>query len=60
MFYISKIFHCKQEKYGVVVEGQGRDWECDGSSPGHDIFEKVFFLFGLILSNLIEIKTSTV
>jgi hypothetical protein len=33
--------------------------EFDGSSPGHDNFEKViiFFLFGFILSYLIEIKT---
>ena len=38
------------------------DTEFDGLSPGHDSFEKIinFFIFGFILSYLIEIKTQTV
>jgi hypothetical protein len=39
-----------------VAEGQGRDWKCDGSSPGHAHFEKVIFKIRLNLANLIEIK----
>jgi hypothetical protein len=35
------------------------DTEIDCSSPGHDNFDKVinFFIFGFILSYLIELKT---
>ena len=46
-------------KYGVAVEGQTMVLECDGSSHGHVSFDKViiFFIFGFILSYLIEIKT---
>ena len=38
------------------------DTEIDGSSPGRDSFDKVinFFIFGFILSYLIELKTQTV
>ncbi len=45
-------------KYGVVVEGQTMVLEFDGSSPGHDSFEKVinFSIFGFILSYLIKLK----
>jgi hypothetical protein len=57
VLYLLKFSTINKRKCGVVVEGQGRDWECDGSSPGYDNFEKVIFFikFGLILSNLIEI-----
>ncbi len=36
------------------------DLEFDGSSPGYDGFELIFFIFGFILSYLIKIKTQTV
>ena len=57
--YICKILQINNRKYGVVVEGQTMDTEFDGLSPGHDSFEKIinFFIFGFILSYLIEIKT---
>ncbi len=43
LFYISKFSSVAKRKYGVVAEGQGRDWKCDGSSPSHAHFEKVIF-----------------
>ncbi len=43
LFYICKFSSIDKRKYGVVAEGQGRDWKCDGSSPGHAHFEKVIF-----------------
>ncbi len=43
LFYIRKFSTVDKRKYGVVAEGQGRDWMCDGSSPGHAQFEKVIF-----------------
>ncbi len=54
-----KFCSLNNRKYGVVVEGQTNDTEFDGSSPGDDSFEKViiFFIFGFILSDLIELKT---
>ncbi len=43
LFFISKFSSVDKSKYGVAVEGQGRNWKCDGSSPGHAHFEKVIF-----------------
>jgi hypothetical protein len=43
LFYTCKFSIIYKRKYGVVVEGQARDWKCDGSSPGHAHFEKVIF-----------------
>jgi hypothetical protein len=42
-FILVKFSTTDKRKSGGVVEGQGRDWECDGSSPGHDNVEKVIF-----------------
>jgi hypothetical protein len=43
LFYTYKFSFVDKRKYGVVAEGQGRDWKCDGSSPGYYHFEKVIF-----------------
>jgi hypothetical protein len=40
-FIFVKFSLINSRKYGVVVEGQTMVLEFDGSSPGHDSFEKV-------------------
>jgi hypothetical protein len=59
-FKFVKVCTFSNRKFGVVVEVQTRIHGANGSSPGEGNFMKnVFsfvFKFGLILSNLIEIK----